>query len=118
MSFKFIEEGSTEFTAVEGTEEQELTISGVFIDQDYTVGFRLGNLDATVSSYQVTASGINASIVDDVTFSVDNGINFETAVQVSGVQPNMISDRVVVKYRAQDEDVLGVGSFLIKVNEQ
>ncbi len=118
MSFKFISGDSVGFTAGDEATLDEITISGVFIEQTKRVGFRIGNTGSELASYQITTSGINSAINDDVQYSADGGLTFADAVQVSGVQPNMISDLVFVEYTPQDGDVIGVGSFLIKVNEQ
>ena len=118
MSFKFIEADATEYTAADATEEEELNVSGVFTQQDYYEAFRIGNTGSALADYDITTSGVNTTINDDVTYSIDEGENWETTATVSGVAPNEISERVRVKYTPDEGEYVGVGSFLIRVDER
>lgn len=118
MTYKFIEEDSIEFTALDATEVTELEVSGIFVNQEKKVAFRLGNTGTEEIKLTVTTSGVNTTINDEVEFSTDNGLTWATTVSISGVKPNEITDRIIAKYKPVEGDVLGVGSFLIRVDEE
>lgn len=117
MSFIFIEEDATEFTAADATEEDELSVSGIFIGQTKQVGFRLGNTSTSGVDLTITTSGVNTTVLDDVEYSTDNGTTWDTTVTVSGVKANAITDRILCRYTPATDEYLGVGSFLIRVDE-
>lgn len=120
MSFKFIDEDNTFLTAADADEitDDDLTMSGVFINEEYHQAFVIGNTGSNEAVYNISTSGVNASINDDVEYSVDNGITWDTTATVSGVPPNGVSERIRIKYTPAEGEYLGVGSFLLKVNEE
>ena len=117
MSYKFISDEYTGFTSADADTLEELNVSGVFIGHEKRVGFRIGNTGTQVAEYTAFASGLNATIIDDVEFSSDNGTTFSTTATVSGIRPNEVSDRIVCKYTPAEGEYLGIGSFLIHVDE-
>lgn len=118
MSYKFVEFDTTAFTAADAPTEDELSISGIFIGQTKTVAFILGNTGSSETTFSISTSGNNPTINDDVEYSIDNGATWSAAAEISGVQPNEITDRILVKYTPAEGEVLGVGSFLIRVDEE
>lgn len=118
MSFKFIAGQGTGFAALDEDVLSELDLTGVFIGQKKRESFRLGNTGAVIIDFAISTSGVNPSIIDDVEYSIDGGSTFGTTVTISGVQPNEISQDIFVEYTPQEGDVLGAGSFLIRVDEE
>jgi hypothetical protein len=118
MSFRFVDPEYTGLTALEATELEEITFSGMFVGQEKKRNFRLGNLGDETTDFHVTASGLNSTIIDDVDFSINNGLSFETTVTVSGIKPNDVSDNLIVRYQSQPGDVVGLATFLIRVDEE
>ena len=122
MSFKWVHEDYTGFTAADATgdntlEDDDLAISGIMVGDTKEVAFRLGNDNSTATTFAVSASGLNSTINDDVQFSVDNGLSWETTANVSGVQPNEVTDLIRCRYTPDEGETTGVGSFLIRVDE-
>lgn len=123
MSFKWIHEDYTGFTAVDATgdnilEDDDLEISGIMIGDTKEIHFRLGNTGTSEASFQISASGVNSTIVDDVEFSEDNGLSWLTPACVSGLAPNEVSDLIRCKYTPAEGEITGTGSFLIRVDEE
>lgn len=114
---KFVPAESTALTTADAIELELLEVSGVFIDQKKEESFRIGNESITEAHYQITTSGLNTTINDDVEYSTDSGVTFETTATVSGIQPNQMSERIIVRYTPEQGELLGVGSFLIRVDE-
>lgn len=120
MSFKFIDEENTEFTAADASylTDDDLTMSGVFVNQEAQQAFMIGNTGSDLAIFNISTSGVNTTINDDVEYSIDNGNSWATTATVSGVEPNGVSERIRVRYTPAEDEYLGVGSFLIKVNEE
>lgn len=118
MSFKFVTDTDTALTALDAELVTEITTTGIFVGQEVRKTFKIGNLNATETDFAITTSGVNSSVNDDVDFSVDGGVTFQTTVTTSGIQPNEVSDPIIVRYTSQEGDVIGVGSFLIRVDEE
>ncbi len=116
MSFKFIDIVSTSISADAATELSKLEVSGVFKSSSKTKKFILGNTGSGIAAFSVAASGVNDSIVNDVTFSLD-GSTFSTSVQVSGVPANGVTSPIHVKFTPGDDLVTSIGTFLIRVDE-
>lgn len=119
MSFKFINEDYTGFTAQDAGSvgDDELTCSGMFVEQEKILSFRLGNTGSSETNFAVTSSGVNADVLSDVSFSLD-GEDFTPSLTVSGIAPNHVTDIIKCKFAPDAGDVLGVGSFLIRVDEE
>ena len=118
MSYKFIVGTENQLTAAGLDAITSLEISGIFPTQTEEFSFRIANTGSAEAHFNITSSGVNSSVLTDVTFSDDNGLTFETTAQVSGVQPNAVSERVVGRYTPSAGSVLGVGSFLVRVDEE
>lgn len=118
MSFKFIAGEGTGFTALDEPVLSQLDLTGIFVGQKKRKSFRLGNTGAASTDFAISTSGLNSSINDDVQYSIDGGSIFATTATVSGIQPNEISQDIFVEYTPQEGDVLGEGSFLIRVDEE
>jgi hypothetical protein len=116
MSIKFIDSSDVHFTAGEASEVDSLDLGAMLVSDTKFSSFRIGNTGSGETDLQITVSGDNTSINDDVDFSLD-GITYSATVVVSGVQPNEVTDLIRVRYESQEGDVIGIGSFLIKVDE-
>ena len=119
MTFKFIDSSDLNYTAADATSltDDDLTYSGIFVGDTEELSFRLGNTGSSDTTFDVSASGVNATIIDDVSFSTDNGLSWETTSQVSGVKPNETTDLIKMRYTPASDEILGVGSFLLRVDE-
>lgn len=119
MSFNWIDNGDTGFTALGATtiSDDDLEISGIFVGETEEVSFRLGNLGSSTTTFDISASGVNSTIIDDVEFSYDNGLSWDTTAHVSGVRPNECTDLIRCRYTPAEGEITGVGSFLIRVDE-
>lgn len=117
MSFKFIDENYTGFTAADADELEDFSISGIFIGQEKRGAFRIGNTGSQTTGYSISASGLNTDILDGVNFSTD-GTTFSPTIGTSGVQPNQVSDLVRFSFQLTQGDPIGPGTFLIRVDEE
>ncbi len=118
MSFKFVPDTDTSLTALDASTVDRLSISGMFVGDEKRVQFRIGNLNASDTDFKTSATGNNSSIIDDVDFSVDQGATFTTTATASGIRPNQVSDPIIARYRSQPGDVVGIGSYLITIDEE
>ena len=120
MSFNWIDGGFTGFTALDASPllaDDDLEISGIFIGETEEINFRLGNTGASETTFDISVSGVNSTINDDVEFSIDNGLSWATSASISGVQPNDCTDLIRCRYTPAEGEITGVGSFLIRVDE-
>jgi len=117
MSFKFVNEAYTGIDAAGGTADTSYNLNGVFKNATYDQKFRLGNTGASETTFTCTASGLESSITDAVTFSTDGGLTWDTTAGVSGVQPNEISDIIIARLTVPDDAYLCSGTYLIRVDE-
>lgn len=119
MSFKFIDGDDTGYTAADSASltDDDLTYSGIFVGDTEELYFRLGNTGTTDKIFDISASGVNSTIIDDVEFSLDNGQTWATTASISGVKPNAVTDLIKMRYTPADGEILGVGSFLLRVDE-
>lgn len=116
MTIKFVDKTDIHFTAGEATTVAGLDLGPVFSGDTKYSSFRIGNTGASAIDLSISVSGVNSSINNDVTFSLD-GESYSSTVNVSGVMPNEITDLIRVKYASQEGDVVGEGTFLIRVDE-
>jgi hypothetical protein len=114
--FAFVDVENTQIRAKEASTVTGINLNGIFT-AEYTKQFSLGNTGTEEENYIISSSGVNASVLDDVTYSTDN-VTFTSTLVVSGVQPNEISKIITVKYKPVEGDVHGFGSFMIRVDEE
>lgn len=117
MSFKFISQDYTGFTAKDAPTKDDFDVSGVFIDSYKDIEFIIGNVDDVSHDYSILATGVNTEILDNITFSVDRKETFSTIATCSGIQANSVGPVVTCRFEPQFGDYLGVGTFLIRVDE-
>lgn len=104
--------------AVAESEEQgEFAVSGLFVGDVWEDAFRIGNTGSSTTNVELSSSGLNASINDDVEFSDDLGNSWETTITINGLTPNEISEAIKVRYSPPEGEILGPGSFLIRAEE-
>lgn len=116
MAFRFIDIESTDFTALDANEIDELPCSGIFMGSSKELSFRLGNLGSDPTDFHVSAESAN-DVLDFVTFSKDEGATWESDLYVSGIEPNGITQALKVRFSPTSDALVGVGSFVIDVEE-
>lgn len=86
-------------------------------NDEYYQQFKLGNTASTAIDLQLSVSGVNSNIIEDVEFSLDNGLTYYSSVTISGLQPNMVSDIVICRLSTDDQMFTTSGTFIIRVDE-
>lgn len=118
MSFNFIESDYTGFTAGDGDVLPEISISGMFVGQTATRRFILGNTSEVRCNFTVSGQSVNTELLPYVYFSVDNGLTYEQEVTLAGIEPNNITQSIILRFNPPEGSKLGVGTFLIDVNQE
>jgi len=111
---KFISAQDTSLSTADAAVLTHLDYGGMLYNSVKKLLFRIGNPDDVKSDYVLTIGSGEAVILTAVQLSTDN-ITYSNSVTIENIPPKGISDIVYVKLNVNYLDVIGTGTFLVKV---
>lgn len=117
MSWKLIDPSYTGRDAAGGTQLSSFDLDYVFHGQVREKAFRIGNTGSAQASFAFTASGVNTDLTAAVTFSTDQRGTYATSANVTGLDPNAISDTIWMKFTTPADAFTVSGTYLVRIDE-
>ena len=115
--FKFIASSDTSPSARDASTLTGLDYGGLLYNQIKKLIFRIGNTSTTPSDFIITSYANETQVTSAVQFSYDN-ITYTDSLTIEGILPNDITEVIYVKFDVNNLDVLGIGTFLVSVEQQ
>jgi len=115
--FKFIASTDISPSARDASTLTELDYGGLLYNQIKKLIFRIGNTSDNTSDFIINSYANETQVTSAVQFSYDN-ITYTDSITIEGILPNDITEVIYVKFDVNNLDVLGVGTFLISVEQQ
>ena len=78
--------------------------------------FKIGNLSDYISRFEIFAYSADQDVSSAVSLSKDN-ITYSSSIVFEEILPNQITDNIYIKFDVNELQELGIGTFLIRVEQ-
>lgn len=114
--FIFIDKNDVSLSANDAIEINGIDFGGLLYNQIKKDLFKIGNISDFISSFNISVYSKETQVISAIKLSTDN-INYSDTIYIENIGPNQISDNIYVKFDINALDVLGPGTFLVKVEQ-
>jgi len=114
--FNFISKSDNSLSATDAEEIANINFGGLLFNQIKKEMFKIGNLSDYISRFEIFAYSADQDVSSAVSLSKDN-ITYSSSIVFEEILPNQITDNIYIKFDVNELQELGIGTFLIRVEQ-
>jgi hypothetical protein len=114
--FNFISKSDNSLSAADAEEIANINFGGLLFNQIKKEMFKIGNLSDYISRFEIFAYSADQDVSSAVSLSKDN-ITYSSSIVFEEILPNQITDNIYIKFDVNELQELGIGTFLIRVEQ-
>lgn len=116
VEFAFISKSDISLSAADAEQIENINFGGLLFNQVKKEMFKIGNLSDSTCRFEIFAYSADQDVSLAVSLSKDD-VTYSDTIVFDEIEANEITDNIYIKFDVNELEELGIGTFLINVEQ-